>query len=102
MCRPLEPTLDAKYAKLWNEANCGEIPQGFEAHHLKNGELSERESSIFTEGMWRVLDSMANDDLISQAALRKAHEAELGWPAGKSKIRAGYVPVRVVDQESAA
>jgi hypothetical protein len=87
----LRPELDAKYAKLWNQTAGWEIPEGLEPFKMDGG-LSPREQDIYTEGLWKVLDLMANDGLVTRAALRRAHDEKNGWEPGRSKIHAGYVP----------
>lgn len=77
--------IEEKYAKLWHETCGWEVPAGLEPFK----KLSEPEQEIYVYGMWKILNEMFEDGLISQDTLRRMHEEENGWERGQSKISRG-------------
>ena len=84
----LPKKLDSKYAKMWIDANMGNIPKGLEPFKIHQP-LSQKEKEMFSTGIWVAVNQMVSDDLISSEMLRHWHNKEEGWN-NQSKIKDGY------------
>lgn len=85
----LNNELNEKYARLWHETCVMTVPSGLEPFIAHSCLIKGNKgiNDLYVSGLWKVLNMMAKDGLITQEELRRQHDEMNGWKPGSSTIQ---------------